>query len=231
MKITPARSDATQAKTPQAPRARSIIALPPFSPPRPRVEAQNRFFATQWGPTPWNSAAHPAGYLECGPTSLLVVASSLGLVEPPTAATAEADISVMRDLTRGKATPQSGPTWQPLLIHGLKSIGAKAQPVPMTLAAVDTCLAAGGRMVIAGRPNAWGPLLDQKGQYLHHYGNKAADQFGHWVSVLGKTADGLYIVADPLSRAGCIAVDGSALQRFWKDGASLSAAVAVYPQG
>jgi hypothetical protein len=209
---------------------RPVVVSPPFSSPRPRVEGENRFFLTQWGPTKWNTAGAPDGYKDCGPTTALIALAKLGLVDHPDARAAEAKIEWMRDLTRGGVrTPQSGPTYQPMLIKGLRATGADAVVMPMTTAAIDQCLDDGGVACIAGRPQfSWGRALDQRGEYLHHFDRPNGDDgFGHWCAVLGKTTDGLYVVADPLSTCGCIAVNASSLERFFADGAELATALDV----
>jgi hypothetical protein len=64
--------------------------------------------------------------------------------------------------------------------------------------------------------------MDANGQYLNHRNPGA-----HFVAILGKTPDGQYLVADPLSAVGVIPVSGEQIQAFWNEGADNSGAMAV----
>src|SRR5258708_1514171 len=90
------------------------------------IDSLNEFFTDEWGPTQFNSAGHPDGYSDCGPTSLLMAAAYLGLMAPITPGAAESEIREVRNLTRGKPTPVSGPTYGPMMIQGAVALGAKA---------------------------------------------------------------------------------------------------------
>jgi hypothetical protein len=75
---------------------------------------------------------------------------------------------------------------------------------------VDAALARGSAVIIGGDPNrAWEGRLAAKGSY------QESGDFGHFCTVLGKTADGRYVVNDPLSTAGSITVSAQELQAYW----------------
>ena len=184
----------------------------------------NRAFTTQWGPTRWNTAAHPDGWNDCGPTTALMALAALNVapLEPP--ASVEAQIMDMRALMHPGSTTSSA-TYTPMLISGFEQSGVVAGRVPATLAGVDAALAH-GVVAIGGDPrDAWGKRLSDQGAYLHRYG--ASDHYGHWVLVLGHASGGRYVVNDPLSVNGAIVVSGSAIERYFADGIAPQWTVAV----
>ena len=61
--------------------------------------------------------------------------------------------------------------------------------------------------------NAWAKGLNATGDYLD-MGKSGNASFGHFVTVLGKTPDGKYLVADPLSKKGAIEVTAQQLGAF-----------------
>ena len=191
-------------------------------------------FATQWGPTPLNSAGAPDGYDDCGPTSLLIAASLLGYLPRPTATTAESEIRKARNLTRGGVeTPVSGATYLPMMLEGFSLLRMPVSTIQPNVEAIAQAVAGGAVVLVAGDPgNAWGIALDQKGEYLHHYGVGWGDTFGHWVVVYGRAVDHVrYVVGDPLSTTGPIKVTAAALARYMSDYASEGSspgAIAVY---
>jgi hypothetical protein len=184
--------------------------------------ATNTIFATEWGPTRFNAAGHPDGYDDCGPTSLLMAAAYLGYYPAATAATAEADIRHMRDLTRGAPTNASSGTPTPMMLTGIAALGARGRNDTATIDKVNAVLDAGGIVILGGDPKfAWGEALDDRGDYLHHYSGAADDVFDHWVAVLGYSSTGWYVIADPLSTIGAIDVRADQIEAFWSDSGTL----------
>jgi hypothetical protein len=189
----------------------------------------DRAFVTQWGPTSWNSAGHPDGFMDCGPTSLLMAGTFLGVLPPVTPDGAEDAIRHVRDLTRGAPTPVSGATHTPLMVRGATAIGLDATTLATTASAVHAALDRGHLAVIAGDPRtSWGLGLDARGGYLHHYGapgpipvpadgQNDRDHFGHWVLAFGLTPEGRIIVGDPLSTVGTIEVDDAAIDAYFAE--------------
>ncbi len=74
---------------------------------------------------------------------------------------------------------------------------------PITLDSMDQAIAAGHPLIV-GTSNtwsAWGKTQSAAGDYLNHQ-----NPGGHYVTVLGKSPDGNYIVGDPLSKIGAVEV-------------------------
>jgi hypothetical protein len=175
------------------------------------VAEANQFFLNQWGPTRFNSAAHPFGYMDCGPTSAVMALCALGIIPHPGPSAAEAVITWERNLERNirpTTTPtMSGPTYLPMEDQGLIQSGAAVAVRQRSLPAIDAALARGSVVLVPGDPReAWGLRASANGNYLHHYDpSNPKDRFGHWVVIFGKSADGNYIVGDPLQSNGAIA--------------------------
>jgi hypothetical protein len=196
------------------------------------VVTADAVFVSQWGPSPFNAAGHPDGYEDCGPTSLVMAASWFGLEAAPGAEDAERAIRDMRARTRGAPAPVSGPTYTPMMLRGLGSLGLAAEEVAPNIAEIDDVLARGGVALVAGDPGfAWGRGLDGEHAYLHHYGgpNPALDRFGHWVIVFGYSGLGGYVLGDPLSTIGAVTVTASQIETYIVNGGAKSAAIAVEP--
>jgi hypothetical protein len=192
----------------------------------------NSYFITQWGPTRFNAAGHPDGYDDCGPTSFYMAASFLHYVSLATPVTAEGDIRYARNLTHGGPTPVSTATWGNQDIAGFHALGAAAYPLAPALAGIDAVLVHGGVVLAMGDPrNAWGLVLDGRGQYLHHYDSSPDDHFGHTVVIFGRTSTGDYIIGDPLSTIGVFHAAAPYVERFFSDYGSLAEAVEVHAPG
>jgi hypothetical protein len=179
-----------------------------------RAEA-DKFFLTQWGPNKWNkTSASKYGFADCAPTSCVMALSALGLLPRPSADNASRMIDNMRDRTRGHNTNYSDGTTVKEVLRGLNSVkGASARQVSATLDNLDRALAGGKTAVLGGVPwDSWGRNLRREGDYLN-----SKNPGGHSVAVLGKTAKGTYLLADPLSLTGTVEVSRKQLREFWKD--------------
>jgi peptidoglycan hydrolase-like protein with peptidoglycan-binding domain len=176
------------------------------------------------GGSPYNTQTGvDYGYSDCGPTSTLMIAASLGLTDAPNPATAENQIDRVRDLALGYDSSESQGTNEGQMANAISAMGGTSEYLDMSLSQVDQALASGQRVLIAGNPwGAWGADMDANGQYLNHQNPGA-----HFVAILGKTPDGQYLVADPLSAVGVIAVSGEQIQAFWNEGGGNSGAMAV----
>jgi hypothetical protein len=77
---------------------------------------------------------------------------------------------------------------------------------------VDQALARGNPVILGGYGvwAAWGSQQQAAGNYLN-----GRDPLGHFVTVLGKTQDGQYIVGDPLVRGGSVTVSAQQLATFY----------------
>jgi len=203
------------------------------------VSSLNIFFTDEWGPTPFNSAGHPDGYADCGPASLLMAVTYLGLLEPFTSATAESDIRNVRNLTRGQPTPMSGPTYAPMMIQGGTALGAKVMSIKASSASVLAAIHAGALVLLAGDPRtSWGFQLDLQKKYLHHYGAPGpippptnglsdVDHFGHWVIAFGISPTNQIYIGDPLSTIGVIEVTASAIDQYFAEWPIMTGALAI----
>jgi hypothetical protein len=203
------------------------------------IDTFNEFFTDEWGPTQFNSASHPDGYADCGPASLLMAAAYFGLRGPITPEMAESEIRDVRNLTRGKLTPVSGPTYSPMMIRGASALRARVTRIGANAANVAAAIKSGALVLMAGDPRtSWGFKLDSEGKYLHHYGAPGpilppangvgdVDHFGHWVVAFGTSADGEFYVGDPLSTIGIIEVTGTAIDQYFSEWPFMTDALAI----
>jgi hypothetical protein len=180
------------------------------------IQRANQFFLTQWGPTAFNHVrGAPDGHTNCGPTTWLMGASTHGIVPHPGPDQAEAAIRALAVAAPMGVYGYGRPGFE---LAGALPGSALAHRLPSTLPPIDEALAAGAVVPIRGAPRwAWGQRLNDQGAYLNDYAIHPKD-FLHWSLVFGKRADGMYIVGDPLSRIGAIAVPGSEILRFWENG-------------
>jgi hypothetical protein len=202
----------------------------------PVMVRDDAFFVTQWGPTRFNAAGMPDGADDCGPTTLVMVGATRGIIASPTPDSAEDAIRRMRDLAHGGRTPQSAPTYGPMMLAGLAANDLFATDLVLDhaasdadLAVIDESLANGDLVLVAGDPgNAWGRALDRRHAYLHTYDVAPdKDRFGHWVVVFETTDSGLYVIGDPLSTAGVVEIAREQLRTYLADGGMLAGAIAV----
>jgi hypothetical protein len=164
----------------------------------------------QLGGSAYNNSALQTGRLDCGPASAVMALSRLGLVPAPTAATAERQILAQRYQMHGAGAKSEDTSWAQEA-QGLHAAGAKTQMIGTSLSGIDAALARGSAVIIGGDPNlAWKGRLAASGSYQEPGGG----DFGHFCTVLGKTRDGRYVVNDPLSSVGSIAVSAQALQSY-----------------
>jgi hypothetical protein len=180
------------------------------------VQDANQYFMTQWGGTPYNGAnGAPYGYSDCGPTSTLMALSSLGLMERPGPQGASAAIDAVRDAALGYDSNQSRPMGFGALQQAVTAYGGQSRMLGGGVNGIDEAIARGNPVVIGGNPwQAWGAEQRANGNYLN-----SKDPGGHFVTVLGKTPEGKYLVGDPLVKGGAIEVTREQLESFFaKDG-------------
>ena len=177
------------------------------------TQEANRFFVNQWGPTAYNSSGAPFGFFDCGPTSGVMALTALGLMTPATAQTASSSIDRVRDAVLGYDSTTSTRMGTSQLAQGLRALGAQTTQLGgPVVGAVDQALARGNPVILGGYGvwAAWGAEQRANGNYLNS-GNPS----GHFVTVLGKTPDGQYLVGDPLVRGGSITVSAQQLATFY----------------
>lgn len=178
------------------------------------VQQANRVFLTQWGGTAFNSSnGAPYGYNDCGPTSGAMALAQLGLISPAAPHQASATIDRVRDAALGYNSNHSQRMTTTQLASGLRAMGARTNMLsgPVT-SAVDQALARGNPVILGGYGawSAWGSSERAAGNYLN-----PRNPGGHFVTVLGKTPEGQYLVGDPLVRGGTLAVSAQQLQTFY----------------
>jgi peptidoglycan hydrolase-like protein with peptidoglycan-binding domain len=206
------------------------------------VDEANHFFVNQEGNTQYfqsfNGSAKPYGANDCGPTSAVIAAAALGLTEHPSAAEAPHAIDAMRDTIFHTNTTTSTTMGMGAVQQGLAAYGADTAKLDVSkatkdgagLEAIDTALEAGHPVILGGTPGeAWAKGLNQTHDYLD-MGKRGDASFGHFVTVLGKTPEGKYLVADPLSKQGTIEVSAAQIGTFLEQ-SGWGEAIEVYPAG
>lgn len=179
------------------------------------VDDANQYFVTQWGGTDYNSAqGAPYGYNDCGPTSGVMALSAIGLMERPAPDQAGAAIDGVRDAALGYDSKESTRMGFGTLAKGVEAYGAQTQMLSGGVPSIDAALERGNPVIIGGNPwEAWGKDARAEGNYLN-----SRDPGGHFVTLLGKTQDGKYIVGDPLVKGGTLAVSEDQLKTFLGSG-------------
>lgn len=217
--------------------AQTPAGLQELAPPRKLGTAQSleearASFLSQWGPTAYNDPVAgsdiPYGYSDCGPTSALMALSALGLMSRPGAADASVAIDHMRDQILGyDSTASLGlsllPPVKGTVGYGLQAAGAKVTGISSTVTDVDAALARGNPVIIGTNStwSAWGQVEQRAGNYLNN-----GDPHGHFVTVLGRSANGNYLIGDPLLRGGPIEVTQAQLQTAISGAFNSSTAIA-----
>ena len=184
------------------------------------VQDAKNYFLTQWGPNEFNDPPRgsdvPYGYKDCGPTSAVMALSALGIMTRPSAADASIAIDHMRDQIYGYDSTQShglglGPANYPgTVAYGLVAAGADVAMIKNNRTDLDAAIDRGNPVIIgtSNTYDAWGRDQLLAGNYLNG-GNPG----GHFVTVLGRTANGNYIVGDPLVKGGPIEVTAAQMDK------------------
>lgn len=164
---------------------------------------------TQWGPTEFNDPPGtndvPWGHEDCGPTSSLMALAALGIASRPGAADAYLAIDHQRDLIYGYDTNVShGLNLTPVdtkgtVGYGLVQAGADVTILAKDRNALDAALGRGNPVIVGTDTtyDAWGRSQLIAKNYLN-----GQNPGGHFVTVLGRTDSGNYIIGDPLVKGG-----------------------------
>jgi peptidoglycan hydrolase-like protein with peptidoglycan-binding domain len=178
------------------------------------VDDANEHFVTQWGGTDYNSTSGaPYGYNDCGPTSTVMALSMLGLMEPPEPGAASDAIDAVRDAAFGHDTTYSQRMGFGALQSAVTEYGGETQLLS-GLDGIDEAIERGNPVIIGGNPwEAWAKDERAAGNYLN-----SRDPGGHFVTVMGKTPEGKYIIGDPLVKGGAIEVTREQLETFFSNG-------------
>lgn len=172
------------------------------------VEEADRHFITQWGPTAFNSGRVPYGYNDCGPAAVVMVVSALGLHERPEPEGAAAAIDAARDAAMGYDTDYSTRMGFDPLARAVRAFGGHARLLsPLGVFSVEEALERGSPLILGGYPwEVWGAEQRRLGNYLN-----SRDPGGHFVTLLGKTAEGRYLIGDPLVVGGTLEITAGQL--------------------
>lgn len=201
---------------------------PPGDGTAPRTVADaNRFFITQYQNDTYNRESGNAWSNNCGPTSLAMVLKVNGKL--PQGLTAEQQIDYARGLMYPALAKSSGK--DVTLADGSKvrvldadkmltnitaaTAGAQAGGLAGAThqkgwADFDAALNAGKSLVVEGNISSrW------RGNFAGHEGSYQLGGNGHFLAVLGKTADGRYLVADPMFSGGTVELSRDQLAVFF----------------
>jgi hypothetical protein len=179
----------------------------------------------------WNG---PSRSSNCGPTSLAIVLKTLG-AEPP-------NISPERSIDHARYLMYPGDTrrgWDPdagvriLDLDSALSSTAGAQTAYAMLggwaetgtgsANLSARLGEGKPAVLSGKTTAsWRNQFPVRGDY-----GGFTEGFGHIIAVVGKQADGRFLVSDPMYRSGAVAMSAGQLAVFNGGGITYTAAVGI----
>lgn len=194
----------------------------------PRTVADaNRFFITQYQNDTYNRESTNSWSNNCGPTSLAMVLEVNGKL--PEGLTNEQQIDYARGLmypqlakSSGKdVTLPNGTTVRVLdadkMLTNITAATAGAQAGGLGdakhqkgWADFDAALNAGKSLVVEGNiSSAW------RGNFTGAAGNYQLGGNGHFLAVLGKTAEGKYLVADPMFSGGTVELSRDQLAVFF----------------
>jgi hypothetical protein len=146
----------------------------------------------------------------------------------PSATDAHTAIDHQRDLILGYDSSKSIglsllPPVKGTVGYGLVQAGAEVSGLKNTLPELDGALDRGHPVILGTGSTwaAWGKAEHTAGNYLN-----SGDPHGHFVLVVGRAANGNYLVSDPLVKGGPIEVTQAqmqtALSGAWSSGNSLA---------
>jgi len=167
-------------------------------------------FKTQFR-SPYNPTG-PRRSANCGPASLAMAIKAYGL--EPQGLTPEQSIDRARRLMTGN-TDDRDPTNDRERLRGARAAGLEAR-LTSSRKHLDDELAAGHMVMVVGDPGR---------AYKSEWKNYSNYQGLHSILVVGKTQDGQYVVADPVSHSGPRLMTREQMRSFWEDGGGSGVAV------
>jgi hypothetical protein len=174
----------------------------------------NRVHMTQFVDARFNPSPNAPLYsANCGPASLAMGLKAVGLQPPglPEGADPEAWIDASRE-AMGAMYDAAGRYGDHAytdigeVIQGAQASGAETAPV--TFDNLDEALAQGLPVVAAGNPVFYNGDWVQRGLANSQYDG------GHFITVVGKDVQGNYLINDPLSVAGTVAINPAEMQGY-----------------
>lgn len=193
------------------------------------ADARISTFVTQFETATYNAEKDtPGGDNSCGPASVAMNLAALGLITVD-----NADPQAVIDVARtdsGTTAPNTTGTDQ--LKAAAETGGATTTNVE-DMDGLDAALARGEPVVLYGVPNQEGTWSRESDTYDTGNFGFIHEESAHWISVIGRTAEGGYIIQDPLSRDGTITVTQEELEVYavWDrpDGTPSSFSMSVAP--
>lgn len=209
---TPAAAGADpQSQTPpsSAPTAPSTPPPPP-SPAATAVAKPDGVFLTQFVSS-WNPDGPTTSNENCGPTSVAMAVRAFGKV-PSGMDPHETLVNAVRQAATGNTDITQGTSCAELA-KAAQDFGLTTSSLnPGDMAGLDSALASGKMVIASGDPIAYERALGLTGA---DYGNNARYDGSHYILVMGKSADGNYIVDDPLSRKGSLSLTPSLMATYF----------------
>lgn len=217
---------------------------PPPPPPGelPSSAAQaNAHFVTQF--TSAYNPTGPSSSTNCGPASVAMALDTAGRM--PAGLTPEQRVDYARALMYPSTTPTSYLDVNGQQIpqlnddHALSSTGAVASAFDGAggtsyagsgWEALDAALAAGDPVVAHGYygKSGWGSTLEAAGTAQgYEDGYAGGGNIGHFNAILGKTADGRYVVADPMYTGGTVELTREQLEQYFSPSGGVPAFTAL----
>ncbi len=175
------------------------LALAPAS----TVREADQYHLTQWGETEYFQNEDPetriphAGFNDCGPASAGIALIALGMLGRPSPEEVPELIDLMRDLTAGHDTNYSRTMGNPPVIDALTAMGAEAVDIGTEIDDLRAAVTAGHPVVIGSYSCPWSDDIENL---------NGGDPVGHFVTVVGMTPTGDFIVCDPLAADGPVIV-------------------------
>ncbi|HEY9713403.1 MAG TPA: C39 family peptidase, partial [Chroococcales cyanobacterium] len=188
-----------------------------------KIGDPNSYFASQIGGSPSNPNGDRNSNEDCGPTSIVMALRHFGKLSSDPQQAAQEIESVRNAMGIPSHTSGIGLSD---IVRAANKYGLQASTVN-SVQDIEKALAAGKQVVAVGNPIYYeqsgvygGSTYDKKQQLTgSDYGNNAQYNGWHYIDVVGMTADGKFVVDDPLSRTGSFAITQSELQQYLSDGA------------
>ncbi|MDP1830069.1 MAG: hypothetical protein Q8L48_42795 [Archangium sp.] len=193
------------------------------------ADARLSTFITQFETSTYNAEKDtPGGDNSCGPASVAMNLAALGLITVDNA-DPQAVIATART-DSGTTAPNTTGTDQ--LKAAAEAGGATTTDVE-DMDGLDAALARGEPVVLYGVPNQAGTWSRASDTYDTGDFGFIHEESAHWISVIGRTPEGDYVIQDPLSREGTITVTREELEVYavWDaaDGTPSSFSMSIAP--
>ncbi len=194
-------------------------------------DARISTFVTQFKTETYNAEKDTAGGdNSCGPASVAMNLAALGLT-----AVDNADPQTAIEVARTDSDSTAPNTTNADQLKAAAVAGGATTTDVEDMDGLDAALDRGEPVVLYGVPNQAGTWARASDTYATGRFGAIDEGSAHWISVVGRTAEGDYIIQDPLSREGVITVTQAQLEVYavWDrpngDPSSFSMSVAPPP--